>query len=218
MDTQKSFKERRSYGTLLSIKMCVAIMTNSCFHLKWAKFAFICRCHFSNSQKRSRGHSPRLSRSAQIRSPWVGQPGKLRSGFLPVLAPDPAWLILAGKHSPDPAFCQNYYYTRHCHCSAEGEGRRADQIGAPGQGALHHREVRGWEAAAGAGQDQVPDPRPRHRGRAHQDHQAPAAAPPRPGILPPRQRHQPRPGLHANVGAVQVMKTELLMIKCFINL
>ena len=29
MDTQKSFKERRSYGTLLSIKICVAIMTKT---------------------------------------------------------------------------------------------------------------------------------------------------------------------------------------------
>ena len=203
MDTQKSFKERRSYGTLLSIMMCVAIMTKTVvFTWNETNLHLFVNVSFPIRKKIKGSESSCLSLSARIRSPWVGQPGKLRSGFLPVLAPDPAWLILAGKHSP--AACQNYYYTRHCHFSAEGEGRRADQIGAPRQGALHHREVRGGEAAAGAGQDQVPDPRPRHRGRAHQDHQAPAAAPPRPGLLPPRQRHQPRPRLHANVGAVQV--------------
>lgn len=81
MDTQKSFKERRSYGTLLSIKMCVAIMTNSCFHLKWDKFAFICRCHFSNSQKKIQGsyssslsfcsNQITLSRAAREITFWV---------------------------------------------------------------------------------------------------------------------------------------------------
>merc|ERR1712079_625321 len=33
------------------------------------------------------------------------------------------------------------------------EGRGADQVGAPQQGALHHREVRRREAAVGAGQE-----------------------------------------------------------------
>jgi len=81
----------------------------------------------------------------------------------------------------------------------EGEGRGADQDRAPQQGSLHHREVLRREAAAGAGQDQVPHPGPRDGGGAGEDHQEKTPAPPRTGILPPGELHQPRPRLHADV-------------------
>ena len=50
----------------------------------------------------------------------------------------------------------------------------------------------------------VLDPGPRDGGGVGQDHPPPPAAPPRPSLLHPCQRHQPRPGLHANIGALQV--------------